>query len=188
MKRLMSTSVWSFVLAGMVFLATPLFAQEAAQPKPAPPGGCPMMQGKGPMPGCCPMMNVFAPIWRKNAEGGGNMPAACAEMMKTMGMSPAMMMGCKMRMGATVSKDDPGAILALKSDLGLTDDQVKKLEELQKKTQDKAAKILTDEQMKKLAQLPDMSAMMEMCQKMMPKMREMMPQGGPASGGASPAK
>ena len=171
MRRLMSTSVWSFVVAGMVFLAAPLSAQEGApaQPKPAAPGSCPMMQGKGPMPGCCPMM-----------QGGGNTPAACAEMMKSTGMSPAMMMGCKMRMGATVSKEDPGAILALKSELGLTDDQVKKLEALQKKTQGRAAKILNDEQKKKLAEVPEAAQMMEMCQKMMQ-------QGAPAPAAAPAA-
>ena len=139
---------------------------------------------------CCGRAPVAAADGQSAADAGPGCPMSerCQQMMKEMNMSPEMMTFCKMRMGATVSKDDPGAILALKSDLGLTEDQVKKLEELQKKTQDKAAKILTDEQKKKLAQVPNMSAMMEMCQKMMPKMREMMPQGGPASGGASPAK
>ena len=171
MRHFVRITVFGLVVAGAVAVAGSLFAQEggATPPKPGPPSGCPMMQGKGPMPGCCSMM-----------QGGANMPAACAEMMKSMGMSPAMMMGCKMRMGATVSKDDPGSILALKSELGLTDDQVKKLEALQKKTQGRAAKILNDEQKKKLAEVPDAAQMMEMCQKMMQ-------QGAPAPAAAPAA-
>jgi len=170
------------VMVGLLVCSIHSFAQSggakqepapAAQPAGGTGRGCPMMQGKGPMaggmPGCCSML-----------QGGGNMPAACAEMMKTMGMSPGMMMGCKMRMGATVSKDDPGSILALKSELGLTEEQVKKLEALQKKTQGRAAKILNDEQKKKLAEVPDAAQMMEMCQKMMQ-------QGAPAPAAAPAA-
>src|SRR3972149_933617 len=58
-------------------------------------------------------------------------------------MPPEMMMRCQMIMNTTVTPNDPAAMLALKNQLGLTEDQASQLEAINKEAQDKAAAVLT---------------------------------------------
>lgn len=70
------------------------------------------------------------------------------------GMTPEMREQGHMMMTATIDKDDPGAILGLREELGLTDDQVALLVTLQTSTQTQAKGILTDAQRQKLDAIP----------------------------------
>lgn len=91
----------------------------------------------------------------------------CREMMKKMGMSDAMMTRCQILGNAQISAYDPAAVLALRAELKLTDDQVKELEAIAATTQDQVKSKLTAEQ---LASLEPIAAtpgsMMQMCQSM----------------------
>jgi hypothetical protein len=52
-------------------------------------------------------------------------PEQCRDMMKKMGMSDAMMTRCQIMGAAQVTAYDPAAVLALRDELKLTDDQVR---------------------------------------------------------------
>ena len=78
-------------------------------------------------------------------------PEQCRDMMKKMGMSPAMMTRCQMMGSAQINAHDPAAVLALRSELGLTDAQVKDLEAIAAIMQDQVKAKLTAEQLAILA-------------------------------------
>jgi len=103
--------------------------------------------------GCCPMVG---------AKGG---PAAGGM------MSGPMMMRCRMMMGAELTLADPSAVLALGEELGLSKEQVTKLQGIVARARNEAEAVLTADQRKKLAQVPAAPAsMMQMCQRMMKQM------------------
>ena len=94
-------------------------------------------------------------------------PEQCREMMKKMGMSDAMMTRCQIMGNAQISAYDPVAVLALRSELKLTDDQVKALEAIASTTQDQVKSKLTAEQLASLEPIAATpSSMVQMCQSM----------------------
>ena len=94
-------------------------------------------------------------------------PEQCREMMKKMGMSDAMITRCQIMGTAQISAYDPAAVLALRSELKLTDDQVKDLEAIVATTQEQVKTKLTAEQLASLQPIAATpSSMMQMCQSM----------------------
>jgi len=96
------------------------------------------------------------------------------EMCGKMGVSDAMMDKCKMMMHARVETDSPEALLAMKSRLALTEEQVGKLKEIAGKSQKDSEMLLTEAQkdmLKKMAGTPD--TMMKMHHELMPMMKKM---------------
>ena len=85
------------------------------------------------------------------------------EMAQRMEMSGPAMLRCQIMMRLEVTPDDPAAILALKDELGLTDEQVGQLDTILAEAREKANAVLTPEQQEKLEGLDDTpSTMMEM--------------------------
>jgi hypothetical protein len=94
-------------------------------------------------------------------------PEQCREMMKKMGMSDAMITRCQIMGNAQVSAYDPAAVLALRGELKLTDDQVKDLEAIAATTQEQVKSKLTAEQLASLEPIATTpSSMVQMCQSM----------------------
>jgi hypothetical protein len=132
------------------------------------------------------------PQQKAKEEGVPAMPMDPQKMMKNMmgmmqqaGMDPNMMQRCMIMMRTPVFLDSPSAIRGQAEALGLSDEQVKKLFDIENEARQKAKSVLTEEQTKKMGEVPDKPmAMMEMCQqmssKMMPMMQKMMgSQGSP---------
>jgi len=132
------------------------------------------------------------PQQKAKEEGVPAMPMDPQKMMKSMmgmmqqaGMDPNMMQRCMVMMRTPVFLDSPSAVRGQAEALGLSDEQVKKLLDIENEARQKAKTVLTEEQIKKLGEVPDKPmAMMEMCQqmssKMMPMMQKMMgSQGSP---------
>ncbi|MGB7839770.1 MAG: hypothetical protein WBL40_16845 [Terrimicrobiaceae bacterium] len=103
-----------------------------------------------------------------NMMGMMNMsPEQCREMMKKMGMSDAMITRCHIMGTARVSAYDPAAVLTLRDQLKLTDDQVKELEAIATTTQEQVKTKLTAEQLTALEPIAATpSSMMQMGQSM----------------------
>jgi hypothetical protein len=103
-----------------------------------------------------------------NMMGMMNMsPEQCREMMKKMDMSDAMITRCQIMGTAQVSAYDPAAVLALRSELKLTDDQVKELETIVATAQEQVKAKLTPEQLPSLQPIDATpSSMMRMCKSM----------------------
>jgi hypothetical protein len=94
-------------------------------------------------------------------------PEQCREMMKKMGMSDAMITRCQIMGSAQISAYDPAAVLAIRDELKLTDEQVRELETIAATTQEQVKAKLTAEQLasvQPIAATP--SSMMQMCQSM----------------------
>jgi hypothetical protein len=88
--------------------------------------------------------------------------------MKEMGMSPEMMLRCRMLMHANVSRSNPSSLLAAKADLKLSKDQVAQLAKIVEEARTKAREVLTEEQRAKVDALPGHPASgMEMHREMM---------------------
>lgn len=106
-------------------------------------------------------------------------------MMQQAGVSLDMMHRCMVMMRSPVFLDSPAAIRGQAEALGLSDEQLKRLLDIENEARQKAKSVLTEEQIKTMGEIPEKPmAMMEMCQqmsgKMMPMMRKMMgSQGGP---------
>lgn len=113
----------------------------------------------------------------QSAQKGGAMP-----MGHDMGqMSPEMKTKCQMMMQAQLTPSDPSALVALKDQLKLTEDQVKKLQAIQEQARKDAAAVLNDEQKQQVAKIPatpDTSTGMH--QQMMQMMKDM--HGGQGGG------
>ena len=80
--------------------------------------------------------------------------------MKAAGMSAAQMLACP-RMQQCAKSGMPNALLSMKFKLGLSEDQVAKLEALIKKVQEEALALLTAEQKKALESMPGAAASQE---------------------------
>jgi hypothetical protein len=94
-------------------------------------------------------------------------PEQCREMMKKMGMSDAMITRCQIMGTAQISAYDPAAVLALRSELKLTDDQLKELETIVATAQKQVKAKLTAEQLASLQPIDATpSSMMQMGQSM----------------------
>ena len=101
------------------------------------------------------------------AQMGTNM-MNMMDMMQQMGMKPERMDRMQLLMRTGVSVDSPAALQVQKDKLGLSEEQAKKLGEIEKEAHQKALALLTPEQRTKLGDIPDKPlVMMEMCQEMM---------------------
>ena len=90
-------------------------------------------------------------------------------------MTPEMKMRCTMVMSTAIIPSDPAAILSLKTQLKLTDDQTTRLDAINKESQEKAAAVLTVDQKKTLETMPKTpQTMMDMHEQMMGQMQTMM--------------
>jgi len=114
----------------------------------------------------CPMCSMAEASREKEKDEAGE----ATERLKKMGMSDAMMQRCQMMMKARVEPTDPAALLALKDELELSEQQVKKLERIAEKARDRAKALLTEAQQKKLEELPDKP---DCCEDMQCKMMDM---------------
>jgi hypothetical protein len=98
------------------------------------------------------------------AQMGTNM----TNMMQQMGMKPERMDRMQLLMRTGVFVDSPAALQVQKDKLGLSEEQAKKLGEIEKQARQKALTLLTPEQRTKLGDIPDKPVvMMELCQEMM---------------------
>jgi hypothetical protein len=94
-------------------------------------------------------------------------PEQCREMMKKMGMSDAMITRCQIMGSAQISAYDPAAVLAIRDELKLTDEQVKELETIAATTQEQVKTKLTAEQLASLQPIAATpNSMMQMRQSM----------------------
>lgn len=154
-KAILVGSVVAALFAGILFV----HAAEQQQTQPQPQG---------------PAMPMNPQMMMQNMMG----------MMQQAGVGPEIMQRCMAMMRTQVFLDSPAAIRGQAEVLGLSDEQVKKLLDIDKEARQKAKSVLTPEQTKKLGDIPDTPmAMVEMCQqmssKMMPMMQKMMSEGTP---------
>jgi hypothetical protein len=92
----------------------------------------------------------------------------------SMQMPPGMKMRCQMMMNMRVRPNDPAAVLALRDQLDLTDQQVIQLHQLIAQAREKTEGLLTAEQKKKLEPLADLPETgREMHERMMQHMQKM---------------
>ena len=181
---LAAVGVLAIVLGGVHILArTQAVAQEgsATKTEPAPKYTCPMHPAvKASWATKCPKCGMDLVSAEEKAVAFAGCPCPWCTMAhaskaadkdeaaKATGMSPAMMMCCRMMMRAAIDPQDPAALLALKDDLGLTDEQTDKLQAIVQETRQQAAAVLTPAQKEKLKGLADApGTMMDMCRRMM---------------------
>ncbi|MGD0652912.1 MAG: hypothetical protein ABSA16_01080 [Thermoguttaceae bacterium] len=101
----------------------------------------------------------------------GDMKQGMMGGMEAMKMSEPMKMRCRMMMNMEVTSNDPAALLGLKDQLKLSDEQTKSLQAIIAQARQQAEKTLTDEQKAKLQPLEKLpKTMMEMHQQLMEKM------------------
>ena len=99
----------------------------------------------------------------------------CMKMMQEAGMTPDMMRRCQVMMNTTIFMDSPCAVYAQAETLGLSDEQKKKLVEVENQARRQALAVLTAEQRAKMGDLPDKPMpLAQMCAKMMPMMQKTM--------------
>jgi hypothetical protein len=109
------------------------------------------------------------------------------KMMQQMGMSKGMMDRCRMMMRAQLDPADPAAILAMKDELGLSEEQIRKLQQMAEATRSQAKGVLTEEQKKKLQQMPkEPRCPMDMHEMMMKRMADKMGKKAGKDGGQPP--
>jgi hypothetical protein len=126
--------------------------------------------------GCCPMCMKLMKGGKMGPNMMGMMQGMGPDMMKQMGMSPETMERMMLLMRTPIYLDSPCPIYAQADKLGLTDDQKKKLGEIENEARQKARAVLTPEQQAKLGKVPDKPVtMMETCPMM--KMMQGMQQG-----------
>ena len=107
----------------------------------------------------------------------GVMPDDTKESTEAVKISEPMKMCCGMMMKMEVTSQDPAALLALKDQLKLTEEQVKQLEAIVTQSRLQAGQLLTDQQKTQLEPLEKLpTTMVEMHRKMIEKM-------GPARNG-----
>ena len=98
------------------------------------------------------------------AQMGTNM----MDMMQQMGMKSERKDRMQLLMRTGVFVDSPAALQVQKDKLGLSEEQARKLGEIEKEARQKALVLLTPEQRTKLGGIPEKPlVMMEMCQEMM---------------------
>lgn len=142
---------------------------EGSATKSAPPTQPARQGGMARGYGCCAMRPMGGPL--SSPMTGGQGMREKGQPMGPKGMSGPMMMRCRMMMGAAPLSTDPAAILALRSELGLTQEQVGKLQGIVEQARAEAWTMLTEEQKRKLAETPaGPTSMMQMCQQMMKQM------------------
>jgi hypothetical protein len=120
----------------------------------------------------------------KPAEGETGCPF-CGQTMKPecmRMMTGPMRMRHRMMMNERLSAKDPSCIVALREELKLTEEQLKKLEEIVAKARAEAEQVLTEEQRKALAEVPEHGAWMrQMRERMMERRADAAAKEGPAA-------
>ena len=92
--------------------------------------------------------------------------------MKKQGAPRCTMMRCRMMMTAQMQPTDPAALLAIKDELQLSDEQTAKLVTIVEKARKEAQAVLIESQQQKVQALGDTPrTMMQMCRKMRGAMR-----------------
>lgn len=138
----MKIDITRVALSGALILAChgrPALSQTGGAATTKPPAG----QAEGAQPMLCPMMQMMGP-----QQMG-------PEQMKQMGMTPELMERMQLLMRIPIFLDAPCPIYAQAEKLGLSEEQKKKLGEIEKEAREKARAVLTTEQRAKLGTLPD---------------------------------
>ncbi len=158
------------VVLGLGVAGVYVWAQdEGSATKSAPPIQPARQGGMTGGPSCCGMRPMGGTV--SSPMTGGQGMREKGQPMGPKGMGGPMMMRCPMMMGAALLPTDPAAILALRSELGLTQEQVGKLQGIVEQARAEAWTMLTEEQKRKLAETPaGPTSMMQMCQQMMKQM------------------
>jgi YHS domain-containing protein len=125
--------------------------------------------------GCCPgcPMSGSAKAGKTDAATGpqARMQCCCMSMMHKAGVKPEMMRRCQAMMQTPIFLDSPCSVYGQADVLKLSEEQKKKLIEIEKEARDKAIEVLTDEQKKQMGEIPDKPmTMAQMCQQMCSKM------------------
>lgn len=183
MKRTMTlTSVLAVLAVSM--LATDVAAQEAAPSQKTAPAvfTCPMHpQIKLAQAGKCPICGMALV---KKAQVASPPAAGCCPSGRMGGSSKtaqapppeagqSMMRRCRVMMNTPIFLDGPSAIRGQAQDLGLSEEQQKKLLGIETEARKKALAVLTPEQRKKMGDIPGKpTAMAQMCAKMKPMMQK----------------
>ncbi|WP_022661089.1 hypothetical protein [Paucidesulfovibrio longus] len=108
----------------------------------------------------------------------------CMSKMRQAGMPEEKIDRWQAMMQTPVALDSPGAIYRRAEELGLSEEQIKQLQDIEAETREKALAVLSDKQREQVGETPTApEPMMNMCKEMMPKMMEMMQgmMGGSAS-------
>lgn len=105
------------------------------------------------------------------------------QMMQMCGMTPEMMQQGRMIMHAELSRDDPAALLGMKEQLKLSDDQSKRLQAIEQRARAEAKAVLDQSQQSQVSKLPDgASSMAQMHRQMMAQMQQMSGKSGAPTG------
>ena len=161
MKRI--TIMTGLIVAALAIAAPRARAAEKEKPKPAKTEQAKQSECS------CPMCKMA----KADAKKGGD--ADMKAMMQKMGMSPEEMKRCRMMMTMKDNAADPNAILALRKDLQLSNDQVELLQDIAAQARAKALLVLEDAQRAQVKNLPKEPATMKaMHNKMMAKMQKTM--------------
>lgn len=118
------------------------------------------------MPACCKQMMQMMQKGQMNMNMPGMMRGMGPEMMKEMmgQMTPEAMERMQLLMRTPIFLDAPCPIFAQAEKLGLSEEQKKKLGEIENEARAKARAVLTPEQQGKLGNVPDKPVtMMETC-------------------------
>ncbi|MHC4461770.1 MAG: YHS domain-containing protein [Planctomycetota bacterium] len=183
MKR--RTIVLVSVAAALVLLLFGIYAvaQETATTQNRCKTAKAQRKAATPMMGCCPgcpMGKAQAPVGTNASGGPQKMMQRCANLvMEKAGITPAMMQRCQVMMHKPIFMDSPCAIYGQADALKLSEEQKKKLLEIENEARKKALAVLTSEQREKMGEVPDKPMAMaqmcrQMCSKMMPMMQKMM--------------
>lgn len=109
-------------------------------------------------------------------------PPANAPAQPSLGMPESMWLRCRMFLQMKVNPTNPAALVAVKDQLGLSQEQIDRLQQILKRSEEEARAVLTPEQQQKLAPLANLpNNCREMHRQMMQRMRS--PRGGPGPGG-----
>jgi len=136
------------------------------------------------MAGCCPGCWMNPDAGQGNATGEPQaMMRQCMSMMQKAGVTPAMMQRCQAMMQTPIFMDSPCAVYGQADVLKLSEEQKKKLIEIENEARKKALALLTEEQKKQMGDIPEEPVAMaqmcqQMCSKMMPMMQKMMTDEG----------
>jgi YHS domain-containing protein len=136
--------------------------------------------------GCCPgcPMGRTAEAGEADATAGHQtIMQCCMSMMQKAGVKPEMIRRCQTMMRTPIFIDSPCAVYGQAGILKLSEEQKKKLIEIENEARKKAFAVLTEEQKKQMGDIPEKPMAMaqmcqQMCSKMMPMMQKMMSSEG----------
>lgn len=175
MSRIVIVAISMVTVVGGLMVALNAAAQENVVPEQhkghSSSSGC---GGGGAKAGC--QTNPAVSASEQPAEGGAQQ---CAGMMEKAGVPKQMMHHSRILMQSRIFLNDPGAIYGQAEILGLSEQQKKRLIDIQNEARRKALPVLTAEQREKMGDIPNKPLTMavmcrQMCEKMMPLMQKEM--------------